>query len=564
MVVLLPWVPPLAQGQPLPSAVQPGVIEKSLRQSRPIYKPPVPDIIPDITIEDSSKMEDAGAGPSFFVQKIEIEGNTLISNEILEPLVDLKGGMELSLGILNLYAHEITAYYTSRGYILARAFIPAQEVKDGVVTIRVVEGKIGERLVVGNTRVDGESILERMWRVEEGKGLEEHALQRSLLELNDILGIETKSILKPGKMQGTSDLVVKVKETHPYKFSFDADNFGSEFTGRNRFGVSAVTGNIFGLGDQFSFRGVRSDLGQIFAQPAYMFYLHPYSTTFKFAFTYSQHELGGFLKSLEAEGDAFIYSMAFNHPILRTKAYRMSASLGVELRNFRNFQLGVLTSKDNLRDVVFGIAGDFEDPLRARTFVKLSYRQGTGARNTSRLLNSRFGGHGDLPVATLSLLRFQSAKILNSYFIFNARGQVTTKRVVSPNLFSIGGAGTVRGYPLAEHSGDNGYTLSAEYVLPFPFAIPVGLGKKHTLDKILSFSGFIEHGKVFVIDKQPGEKDREITGVGGGIRINIPKIKPLWPAVSFSANYAVPQFIGPLPSDGSFGAFYFSGLLTFF
>jgi len=113
-------------------------------------------------------MEDAGPGPSFFVQKIEIEGNTLISSEILEPLVDLKGGMEMTLGILSQHAHETTAYYTSKGYIFARAFIPAQEVKDGVVTIRGVEGKIGERLVVGNTRVDGESILKRMWRASGG------------------------------------------------------------------------------------------------------------------------------------------------------------------------------------------------------------------------------------------------------------------------------------------------------------------------------------------------------------------------------------------------------------
>ena len=106
----------------IPSAGQSGVVEKSLRKSQPKVIIPAKGEIPNITIKDSRKLEYAGAGPSFFVWKIEIEGNTLFDNETLAPLVDIKKGIVKTLGVWALYAQEITAYYNSKGYILARAF----------------------------------------------------------------------------------------------------------------------------------------------------------------------------------------------------------------------------------------------------------------------------------------------------------------------------------------------------------------------------------------------------------------------------------------------------------
>ena len=109
------------------------MIEKSLRQSRPVYKPPPEQEPPKITIKDSRKLKDPGAGPSFFVKRIEIEGNTLIDDEILLPIVDIGEGMEATLGVLSLMANEITALYASKGYFLTKVYIPQQEVQDDVV-----------------------------------------------------------------------------------------------------------------------------------------------------------------------------------------------------------------------------------------------------------------------------------------------------------------------------------------------------------------------------------------------------------------------------------------------
>ena len=82
-----------------------------------------------------------------------------------------------------------------------------------------------------------------------------------LLELNELMGVEVTTVLKPGDLPGTSDLVMDVTESRPYTVSFDSDNFGSRYTGPVRFGLSMSYANIFTLGDQFATRWTRSEYG---------------------------------------------------------------------------------------------------------------------------------------------------------------------------------------------------------------------------------------------------------------------------------------------------------------
>ena len=84
------FVPALVKAQAtVPQQGKAGVIEKSLRQSRPVFQPPPEVALPKIEIEDSHSLVDPGSGPAFFVTRVEITGNTLIDSETLAPLVDV-------------------------------------------------------------------------------------------------------------------------------------------------------------------------------------------------------------------------------------------------------------------------------------------------------------------------------------------------------------------------------------------------------------------------------------------------------------------------------------------
>ncbi|MDP6626102.1 MAG: POTRA domain-containing protein, partial [Nitrospinota bacterium] len=199
----------------IPSAGDSGLTEKLLRQSRPPSKPPEKEK-PEIIIRDSRTLKDPGAGPAFLVKRIVIEGNTIFDNETLAPMVDVGEGMELTLGILSLMASEVTAYYSSRGYFLTRVYVPKQEVLDGVVKIIVSEGKINKLQITGNKKTKEKDFLKRLKKIKKEKVLKEQTLEQVLTELNELLGIKVRSVLRPGDLPGTSDLILEVTETPPY------------------------------------------------------------------------------------------------------------------------------------------------------------------------------------------------------------------------------------------------------------------------------------------------------------------------------------------------------------
>ena len=547
----------------LPPAGESGIIEKSLRQSQPEFQPPL-EKIPEIVIEDSRAVKDPGAGPTFVVNRIELEGNTLFSEEDLAPFIDLGGSLRVTLGILNLMASEITNHYVKAGYILTKAFIPAQKVRDGVVKILVVEGRLEDIEVIGNERTSTESILDRMQPVRDEKILREQTLARALLQMNDALGFEAKSVLKPGSLLGTTDLVLKIKETRPYSISLDVDNFGSRFTGEQRFGVTAQLGNIFALGDRFSMRAVKSNGDQLFLNPSFTFPISNMGTEVGFSFIYSDFVLGENLVLLEAQGESALYILHVTHPFHRSRRAEFYITLGGEYREFSNSDLFGPTSDDQLAGVFLTAGGFFSDPLQARTYYALRLQQGFTEGDLNDPLNSRFMGNGEVFIASLTFKRYQAAFIGKSYFIFRGNFQWAGDRVLSADQFTIGGFGTVRGYPLAEFAEDNGLAVSMEYVVPFPFKIALTDNPKmKTLDQLLSFFGFIDHARVYVIDPQPGERARQITGVGFGVRVNIPALSSAYPSLSISASVGFPEFVTTEPSDRSAHTFYLGGLISF-
>ena len=549
----------------VPPAGDSGVGQKALEQSRPEFQPPKKDI-PSLSIEDSRSVVDPGAGPRFIIKKIEVIGNTLIDDATLAPVLEVGDGMEVTLGILHLIAQEITSLYGLQGYVLTRAYVPEQEIENGVVIIQVVEGKLGNIEVTGNERFESEDIVARLQPLQNNPALTESTLEKYLLGLNAVRGLKVKAVLKPGEVFGTSDLTLQAEESRTYRIAFDADNFGSRFTGEQRYGLTGEAGSLFVLGDRFSIRGVKSDADQLFINPSYSIPIGSYGTTATLSYTYTDFNLGGNLVALNAGGEASIFTAELSHTLVRTRSSELYLSLGGELRNFQNNQLGALSSDDKLRDAYFEVGGFFKDSLRAQSFYTLRLQQGFSESDVSDQLNSRFQGRGDALVSNLSITRYQSAFLGKAYFIVKAKGQLVSQRVLSPNLFAIGGYGSVRGYPLAEAAGDHGYLVSAELVVPFPFKLTVLQNPRVLqLDQVLSFFAFLEHGRVYVENKQPsdGNLDGKLSGAGLGLRLNMPPLGTNYPTFSFALAYGFPVFGGPDPSDGSSSTLYLNGMVSF-
>ena len=559
------YSPKLANAQlQLPSGGESGLSEKMLRQSQPkTLEPFEPDTPEIIVIKDSRELKDPGSGPAFFVKSMSVEGNTVVDDEALAPLLDVGEGLEATLGILALTAQEITAFYASKGYFLAKAYIPGQKIENGRVKIIIDEGRVGNIKLKNNKRFSNKDLLPPLRHILKEKVLSEKTLEGTLLRLNDLPGLKARSLLKAGEQPGTSDLTLDVTESSPHAFSFDVDNFGSRFTGKTRMGISASNAHLLTFGDLFTMRGVKSEADQNLIQTAYQFPLNDSGTrNLRFSFTHSDQNLGGGLEALKAGGRTHIFNIEGQESFLRTKTSQLKFKAGFNFKRFKNFQLNQTTSNDNINDVYFGVNGYAVDSYLGRSIFDLTLTRGISGTDQDSALPSRVDGNAAVSVLNLNLSRFQGTKWLNSYFILKGNGQLTSNRALSPNLFAVGGFGTVRGFPLSEQSGDWGYNLAAEYILPFPSKIPFGVGKL-TLSQIFSFTAFLEHGKVFVRDARAGENVREsITGGGFGFQVNIPKDKGR-AGTNFSVSYGLP-LTGPAPSDASSGIIYINGAIKFF
>jgi len=554
--------PSLLQAQ-VPPAGESGVSQKALEQSQPEFQPPEEQLLP-FSVKDSRTVVDPGAGPKFIVKKFEVTGNTLIDDATLAPILEVGDGLEVTLGILHLIAQEINSLYAMEGYVLTRAYVPEQEIENGVVTIQVVEGKLGEIEVTGNEKFKEEDIQARLQPLRGDPALKESTLEKYLLGLNAIQGLKVKAVLKPGEVFGTSDLTLQTEESRTYRIAFDADNFGSRFTGEQRYGLTGEVGSLFVLGDRLFIRGVKSNEDQNYINPSYSIPIGPYGTTFSLSYIFTEFNLGGELAVLNAGGRANIFTADISHSLFQTRSSEFHLSLGGEMRNFENRLAGAPSSDDKLRDAYIAAGGFFKDSLRARTFYNLRLQQGFSESDVSDPLNSRFQGRGDALISSFDITRYQSAFIGKTFLIMAAKGQVVSKRVLSPDQFAIGGFGSVRGYPLAEAAGDNGYFVSAELVVPFPFKVTVIENpRKIQLDQVLSLFAFLDHGKVFIKDRQPGENDKRLSGVGLGVRLNVPPLGVNYPGMSFSLAYGFPAFGGPDPSDGSSSTLYLNGMISF-
>mgnify|MGYP001958619607 FL=1 len=543
----------------VPLEAQTETLENSLRKSLPQEFPTEPKG-PEVIDKTRPTRKAPAAAPTFFLKKIKLRGNSVLSDESLMPLVDLGEGKDVNLKMLNDMADKISAFYASEGYLLARAFIPKQEIKDNTAVITIYEGRINKVIVQGNEKLSKKSFKKRMRVVQNKLAIKEQTLERVLLELNEIMGVEATTVLKPGEVPGTSDLVLNITESKPYTISFDSDNFGSRYTGPDRAGLSMTYSNIFGLGDQFAARWTRSEFGyeslwknSSFQQHSitsfYSFPINVYGTRITLNHTFLENELGDALQYLRAGGTATTYGLEVSQLIHKSRTASFSARTRLDMKHFENEAEEVNTSKDNLMNVSLGFAGNRSDSFLGRTFFDLNLEMGLREKDSNRALVSRKGGRGDIFTTRIKLTRLQSAKIFDSYFTLNFQGQYNFHRALSSYLFGIGGAGSVRAYPLSAYQGDHGYNASAEYTVPSPW-------------KMLSLTSFVEHGQIYIRARRSGEVNQHITSAGGGLKLTIPK-KGKRPAFRFAANYAIPVFKSIRPAGSSYGTIYFNGAIEY-
>ena len=453
-------------------------------------------------------------GAEVRVDAVKVTGQTLFSERQLIAATDFKPGHSLNLSGLRAMAAQITRYYNERGYFLAQAYLPPQDITGHSVTIAVVEGRYGGIAVNNGAALSGNRARNVLAGLARGDTVSSSLLERRLLLLSDIPGIEVNSTLSPGAALGTSDLVVNLKARPLVSGIVEADNGGNRFTGAYRAGGTLNLNNPTGSGDLLSVRALVSNSGLAYGRAAYQALLG--NTTVGVALSHINYSLGREFKVLDADGTAQVASLFASQPVVRSRNTNLNAHAGVDAKFFKD-RVGAASTVSRRRAKVLnlGLSGNHRDDFggggstqfsAGATLGDLDIR-GSADREIDRTTARTSGRYGKFQAGVARLQRLTDTISLYA----SVRGQLASKNLDSAEKMELGGANAVRAYPEGEGYGDEGYVATAEARLQLPQFIPVP-GE-------FQLFGFVDAGAV-KFAKNPwftGPNVAHRSGVGAGL-----------------------------------------------
>jgi len=413
------------------------------------------------------------------VRAFTFTGNTVFSDAFLQPVVQEYIGRQLSFDDLNEAALKVRAFHRERGYFLAQAYLPEQTIRDGVVQIGIIEGRIGEIEIVRRpaTRLrEGllAGIVGAHWQ--QGRVITETGLEKPLLLINDLPTAAVTSEIRPSRTLGAADLRVNVDEGAPPVNGFvDIDNHGNRFTGQGRAGATLNVNNPTTLGDQVSFRGFYTSQDMRFGRVTYLVPVWYYGTRVGASYSEFSYSLAKDFEALQAEGEGNVRSAFAFHPIVRTRNTNVIAQLAYEDKRLFDQVRSTGTVESRFIDTLkAGVVGDFRDAAfggglnsYAVTFTQGDLKLEPDALATADLATTGRRTQGKFRKANVDLRRLQRVSE-NASFLIAGSYQDASKNLASAEKISIGGPNGVRAYPVGEGTADIGGVVQTELRYRFP------------------------------------------------------------------------------------------------
>ena len=497
-------------------AQQPPSAGSQLQQIPPS---PIPQkAAPRIILEPSTAQASAASDSvKITVNSLKVTGARAYPQAELIALTGFKPGSELTLGELRGMALKIAQRYRSNGYFVAQAYLPAQEIKDGVVTIAVVEGQYGKVLVRNKSNLSDDLVYSQLGGINSGDAVAIAPLENRLLLLSDIPGVDVTSTLTPGASLGASDLIVDVTPGKRVTGSIDADNAGSRYTGEYRVGATVNVNNLAGRGDVASLRVLTSGSGLNYARGSYQMQFG--KATVGVAYSWLGYELGREFADLQATGTAKIASVYGSYPLIRSRNTNLYGLLAFDAKKFqdkRPLDLDAPVQDRKAQVLMATLRGDHRDSLGGGGVTSLSLTGTAGNIDIEtpfiRNLDAATAqSNGHFTKLSFSAMRLQSVTDTVSLYA-GINGQLASKNLDSSEKMELGGMNAVRAYPEGEAFADQGYLLTLEARKRLPKFSEQMPGE-------IQLIGFVDTGSV-TINKNPwvaGENHRTLSGAGVGL-----------------------------------------------
>ena len=469
------------------------------------------------------------AQTKFAITGYKVLGNTLLDPSRLGPVTRPHTGPQSDFETIQQAIEALEKAYANAGFGSVRVEVPEQELESGVVTLQVVEGKLGEVVVEDNKFFDAANIRNSLPALRTGETTNTDDLNRNLLLANDSGAKNTSVTFKRNTVTGLSDAVVKVTAEDPERWLALLDNTGSESTGKYRLGLVYQHANLFNRDHALSLQLMSSPghWSQVaIAGLGYRIPFYGVGGAVDLSASYSTVDSGKVTQAaggpdLAISGGGRTFGAKYTHYLEGSANWQHRASLGLERREFGNSV------------TLTGIAGGSLVPDLSTTPLTLGYQgswrdverdfsaQITATKNLPGLINPANGSTADfnLPggragaIAEFSTLKFNASYTERwaSQWSLKAAlsGQTSQDLLIAAEQFGVGGNDSVRGYGEREIAGDQGLRLGLEV-----WAAPIDAGTWRLLPL-----AFVDAAQVSRNQPAAGEiPEQVIASAGLGLR----------------------------------------------
>lgn len=474
------------------------------------------------------------------IYEIEVEGNSVLPVELVERAMRPFVGPQLPFSTLERARTALEKLYQDAGFLSVYVDEPdfAALESEGLLRLRVIEGKLGRLKVSGSKYHSQDYIRNKVPELSEGRVPNFNVVQAQLSELNQTDDRRVQPVIKPGNLPGYIDTELQVNDQLPAQFTVELNNRQVPFTRPLRLQVNGRYNNLFQADHALSLTAITT----------------PEDTTQSkvLALSYSV-PVGG--------GDSWMGLAVLSDSLVEPLGAANVVGKGVTLGLRRVWSLPGAASVAH--SLTFG--ADYKDtkeridaggsalssPLRYMPF-KLDYAANVNAEDTNttyvaggvfalrgvlrRSLDcadtgevdqfacKREGGDGSFAAITAEVAHTRPLwrGLLKDWRArWRIGGQLSGQPLVGGEQYAIGGADTVRGYYESEAVGDSGISGGLEVLSPNwgvfdPNSWWSGINDWRAI-------AFAEAGRVYTRNAGNASPSTTLAGAGLGVRLKLKK-----------------------------------------
>jgi len=392
------------------------------------------------------------------IKRIRIQGNTVLTKQQILPVVKPFIGKQVSISDLQQLRYQISALYYKQGYINSGVLLPDQEIKQGIVIFRAVEGELSQIHLKGNKHLADTYVLNKVFQGA-GKPLNIQSLKQSILLLEQDPLIETiRARLYPSTELGKSELNIEIRERKMYQIILGADNYRSPIIGSERGYINLQHNNITGFSDSVSAQfGVTEGL-----QDYALHYSIPMDVIRSRFGAYYQNTdarvISEEARDLNIESQSAVWGVLWTYQLKPNNLRPKEFSWGLENSNSYATISGI--ESENQSTAMIFSTNWLSRSSESLSDLTAGITVGKAAVD-SLILNDDAEG-------TYGLFSFDSIyqKRVNTWsqLLFKSKLQYASKTLLGVEKIALGGAATVRGYRENTLNRDNGFLFNAEWL----------------------------------------------------------------------------------------------------